>query len=228
MAGYFRVQLTDKVNDARTALAIVDSTLPEAVLLGDPVILSVLKADKAWFVNQRFVDLDAQGYYMGRAQSLVGISLISDRERVDYQAELLRLRNEADGLFQEAERVARDGRAYQALSHIFQLHASALGHRVILYQRVPELRRQAEEISARVRALYETAIRIEAVLGNAIGLATAYHNYANDLRNIASPGEAMTHARRALELEEANGLEEERQKTQLLIRLIAAALIPER
>lgn len=224
LAGYIRVTVTDAVREADTALSIIDSTLPLADELRDPTVQSVLRAQKAWFLNQRFVDLDMRGYYYTLAGNLVGPSLIPEELRGELTAELHRLRDEADHLFEQATQIARQHRAYPALSKVYQSHASAIGHRVLLQQRVPGLRQQVERDVARVRALYETSIRIEATLGDVRGLAVAYHNYANDLRGIGSGAEARTLAQTALELEEANGLAEEAAKTRELLQRLTGGL----
>lgn len=168
--------------------------------------------------------MDMHGYYYGKAANLVGLSLIPEELRRDIVGELHQLRDEADTLFEEAGRIAREERAYPALSRVLQTHASALAQRLILHQKVPELRQQVERDVARFRALYETSIRIEAVLGNVRGLATAYHNYANDLRMIGPPAEARALAQTAVEIEEANGLSEESAKTRELLQRLSGGL----
>lgn len=224
LAGYLIVQTADMVTEAERALAVIDATLPLADQQGDPTIRSVLRAQRAWLINQRFVDLDTHGYSYTRAESLVGLPLIHEELRGEIARELHRLMDEADALLQEAGSIAREHRAYPVLSKVLQIHASALVQRLILHQRVPALREQVEQDYARVRALYETSIRIESALGNVQGLAVAYHNYANDLRMVSSPGEARSLAQTALELEEANGLVGEAAKTRQLLRRLTGGL----
>lgn len=224
LAGYLRAQTADMISERDSTLTIINSTLPLADQQRDSTVRSVLRAQKAWLLNQRFVDMDMHGYYYGKASNLVGLPLIPEELRRDIIGELHQLKDEADTLFEEAGRIAREERAYPALSRVLQTNASALAQRLILHQKVPELRQQVERDVARFRALYETSIRIEAVLGNVRGLATAYHNYANDLRMIAPPAEARALAQTAVEIEEANGLSEESAKTRELLQRLSGGL----
>jgi hypothetical protein len=224
LAGYFRVQVADMIGEANASLAIIDATLPFADQQQDHTVRSVLRAQKAWLLNQRFVDLDMYGYFYGRAGSLIGVPLIPAELRGDIVGELDRLREETVALFEQAHRIAQEQRDYPALSTVLQLQASAITEGLIVDRAVPELHGQVEREAERVRALYETSIRIESDLRDIPGLAAAYHIYSNDLRMLGFTAEARDFAQRALELEEASGLAEESTKTRELLRRLSGGL----
>lgn len=217
LAGYAKAQLADPLTEQDSTFQVIETTLPLAERFQDSTILSILKAQKAWILTQRFVELDSNGYFYGMAASLVGIPLMPEWARRGVNDRLHQLRDQADALFDEAIRIAGEHRDYPALSRVLQSRGSALSHIVILHGKIPALQAQAERDVTLARAYYETAIRIEAGLSNIRSLATAYHNYANDLRMIGGPAEALRFAERALELEEANQFDAELEKTRELI-----------
>ncbi len=174
----------------------------------DHVAIAAMKSQIGWGLNERYVALDMDTYYMVLATSRIGIPFISEQQIADAQRKLESLERDSETHFAEAIELAREKRLYRILAFILCQYANAATNRINFYQHVPSLMGRVLREKEAVFARYETAIRIAVALSDAYLLAQCYHNYANDLRMFGELELARTHLENARQIAEKNGFQD--------------------
>lgn len=211
------IDLEDKITNPDFILALTKQGIPLAEKLKEPSALSMLKAERAWVLNNQFIDLDMNTYYEIQMSNTTGIPLINNTRKETIETELHRLDDEAEKLFSDAYSIALENRRYRELCLILHRMASALTQKAIFYRKIPSFSGDVIKIYEKIRRFYDTAIRIAFHLNDVQLLTFTYHHYANDIRVSGDIGKAKTYATRANELAKKYGFIDIAQKSDRLI-----------
>ena len=176
--------------------------------LHDHGAIAAMKSQIGWDLNERYVALDMDTYYMVLMSNRIGFPFISEQKKADTEKQLRSLERDSETHFTEAIALAREKRLYRILVFILCQYANAGTARINFYQHVPSLTDRVLREKEDLRARYETAIRIAVALSDAYLLAQCYHNYANDLRMFGEVELSRTHSQNARQIAENNGFED--------------------
>lgn len=195
----------DSLKNAGYYISLCDEGIALANHLRDVSSSAVIKAHKAYFLQNKTFETSLQIYGEVMARQVVGFPTMTSVELVRLSSEVNANSKLIDTLVYEAQKEAFDVKDWSALAHVKVTVANAIGLTYFLTHQMGgdcgPVEHQTVKYFLEAKSIYEQ-------LKDEVGVATVLHNLANNLRFFGDKKRAIEYSKQALEIAKKIGYTE--------------------